>query len=279
MDLPLARQPGQKTSLEGLIRAAKRADVILLRMVGEESYLDGATVYLSETHPQVVEANGAYDLRVPPGGDAAQIVDALINKFTEAGSTCFTCDASEPEWPAPLAAALEARGYQPQTLAMAQLAAYAPPALVDDQLQVIPGRAAYNELHRIYTERYQATGAGSPEDAAKARVDQLDDPRVDLFLARRDRQPVGLTGLLTLGNIGVVLDLFTAPTCDDPAVLNTLASHLVDYCMRAQFEQVIARFDPADSRRPFFESLGFKVVGQYVRYCKQEKKASKEMRK
>ena len=268
MDLPLARQPGQKTSLEGLIRAAKRADVILLRMVAEEKFLDGATAYISADRPQMKEANGAYDLRVPPDGEPSKIIDTLLAAFDEAGATCSSCDSSEAEWPAPLAETLTARGYTPRTCALAELAAYVPPSPTDDQLQIIPGRAAYQELAQIYAQREEGAGNPSPQESAQARVDQVDDPRVDLFLARRDRKPVGLASLLTLGNIGVVLDLFTSPTCDDVAVLHTLAAHLIDHCMRAQFEQVITRFDPADARAPFFSGLGFKVVGQYVRYCR-----------
>jgi hypothetical protein len=266
MDLPLARQPGQKTSLQGLIRAAKRADVILLRMVAEETFLDGATAYISQAHPALREANAAFDLRIPPEGDAKRIIDGLLAAFAEAGATCFSCDSSEADWPAPLAEALAARGYQPRAFAIAELTAYAPPSTIDEKLQIIPGRAAYHELRGLYAQREEHAGNPAAQDAAQARVDQLDDPRVDLFLARRDRQPVGLASLLTLGNIGVVLDLFTAPSCEDPAVLHTLAAHLIDHCMRAQFEQVIARFEPDDTRAAFFAGLGFKLAGQYVRY-------------
>ncbi len=97
-------------------------------------------------------------------------------------------------------------------------------------------------------------------------MDQLDDARIEIFLARVNRKTVGLTSLLTLGNVGVLLDLFAVGL--DTSVLNVLAARMIEHCQRAQFEQVIVRFASDDPRGAFFTSIGFKPILEYSRYVR-----------
>jgi hypothetical protein len=268
MELPVARHPGQKATPDALIRAIKRGEVILARMIAEEKYLDGATVFTSPQRAAVASANGAADLRLPPGTGASTVLDNIDAWFSGQGVTCQWLDAAETVWPAELAAAIERRGFRAVAGGVMALADYTPPA-VDAALQVIPGRAAYRELRTIFEARSRAAAHADPTLCAAAMIDQLDESRVDVFLARRERRPVGVGILLTLGNIGIVLELFVAADDRRDPILRTLAARLLDHCQRAQFEQVIVRIDEGDPNLADFAALGFRTVTQYVRYVRE----------
>lgn len=268
MELNVAGQPARKTAADGLIRAVKRADAVLARCGGEEeTYLEGATAYTHATRPAAAAVNLALDLRVPPGAAAEQVVAKLTAHFDSAAVPCHSMDASDTVWPAALAAAVEQRGYRPvqrQVLELRQ--ARIPHA--NDAVQIISARALPAECATLHRRRAADNGADedSAEQIADACLDQLDDPRLDVLLARVNRKPAGLAGVLTLGNIGVVVDVFA--TGNDDGVLNTLAARLLDHCQRSQFEQVIVCLLERDARLAFFESLGFEPVAQFTRFVR-----------
>jgi len=269
MDLNIARQPGQKATPDALVRAVKRADAILARMVAEEKYLDGATAYTAPQRPGVALANAASDLRVPPGVVPSAVVDVVEKYFASQGVTCHRLDATEMTWPEALEAEAQRRGYRRVINEVAALQRYASPG-VSMGVQVIPARAAYAQLRSLLEEHHQRAGldAAATEQHVAAVIDQFDDPRLEGFLARVERKSAGFASLLTLGNIGVVLDLFADDPTGDGAVINTLAHRLFDHCLRAQFEQVIVRLSEKDDRAPLFSTLGFRTVAQYVSYVK-----------
>ena len=81
---------------------------------------------------------------------------------------------------------------------------------------------------------------------------------------RIDRQPVGVGGVLTLGNIGVVQNLFTSPDHRGKGIAETLLHTIIDVCNRAQFEAVLVERAEGCWAIPFYESRGFAQVGSYL---------------
>ncbi len=269
MELHVAKQPGAKAGPDALVRAIKRGQAILSRMVATETYLDGATAYAAPSRPLVPHANIAMDLRIPPGSSAERVLNLLDAHFATHSVLCNRFESSEQVWPPALVAALQARGFHAVNQEVYLLSHYVPP-VADPLVQIIPGRAAYGELQSLIAVHGRSSPANNHEAAdqiAQAVMDQLDDPRIDVFLGRRERKPVGAASLLTLGNIGVVLDLFAvhpgiAPEPDP--VIATLATRLFDHCLRAQFEQVIIALPEGDPSLGRLLALGFKSVAGYV---------------
>lgn len=254
-----------------LVRAVKRAQAILARLVATETYLDGATAFTSPDRSLLASANHAADLRLPPGVGAGKVLDTIDAHFAAAAVRCGSLDASELDWPADLKVAIESRGWRAVRRNVYLLSDYVPP-VVEAAVQVIPGRAAYGELRQALSNHAvrQHNDAARVTQQVEAAMDQLDDSRIDIFLARQSRKPVGVASLLTLGNIGVVLDLFDSSANDSSGVFNTLAARLFDHCLRAQFEQVILSLDEGDVRLPRLASLGFKAVASYVCYVRAD---------
>lgn len=267
MELHVLKQAGNKATPETLVRSIKRADAILARPIATETYLEGATAYTAAQYRAVAAANGALDLRLTPGAGAIAVLDELDAHFKQAGTDCLCLECSDITWPDELKQLLQHRGYESVKRHVYQLLRYQP-AEPSPQVQVIPGRAAYGEIQQLYHAyaREQSLSDAQAKQHAAATIDQLDESRIDLFLARRQRAPVGAASLLTLGNIGVILDGFALASDATDEVWRTLSARIIDHCQRAQFEQVIVRLDDGDTRASLFEAMGFVQAATYESY-------------
>ncbi len=269
MELPLISN-SPATAPDALVRAVKRVEAILARTGAEEQQLAGASVYASAERAGIAAVNRAFDLQVPDDEDADAVLGEIADAFGD--STCSIMDTNDKDWSPALADAVNAQGLRRQVCTVHVLQGYATPT-VDASLQIIPARAAYGETRKLFLAQAAATNLPVElHDAfADTCIDFLDESRVDCFLARRDRQPVGAISLLTLGNIGVLTDLFTLDAesgGDRGDVAGALLARMVDHCQRAQFEQVITRTTEHDPCRAFLEQRGFQPRVQYDRFVK-----------
>ncbi len=273
MELPIAPESYQP-SAEALIRAAKRGALVLGRTIAEEATLDVGTVLFNAERAGVAAANFTGEVTVPANTTAREAIEQIMAHYRERGLSCQALDAADRYWPDAVPPILSGLGYFPSNRMVCMLGHYqAPPQeRVCPGLQIIPARASYGELRGFFVEMAAtADRAEAPqaEAAAQARVDQLDEPRLEVFLGRLDGKAVGVSGVLTLGNIGVLYDLFTLPPCRGRGVGAAMMAHTLDHCRRAQFEQVIASFPQNCPHLPFYEQLGFKVIGTFIRFRKR----------
>lgn len=273
MELPVISSSPAIAS-DALIRAVKRADTILARTGAEELELGGASVFVRPDRAGAAAVNRALDLRVSDEQSASEVIDEVTSHFTAEDAVCLVLDANEDTWSKELVGLAETNGYQPQSCSVRVLQNYITPSeaeLAKQALQIIPARAAYSEARQLFHLQASTRGVADThrDGYADTQIDFLDEARVDCFLARRDRQPIGQISVLTLGNIGVLVDLFTIDDeSNDVAVSTALLARLVDHCQRAQFEHVIARTTNDDSYAAFIEIKGFANRVTYDRYVK-----------
>lgn len=268
MELPIAKQ-SYLPSTDALVRAIKRAGVVLARTLTEEEPLESATVFADTARAGVGLACIAADVRVPEGFDAAGAVDEILTTFSRRGLQCETLDSADLIWPEGVGAALESKGYRAVTHHVYVLEGYKPPAKLNPQLQVIPARSLFSVIPAFFAMLAKAEHGADDAAAtryAQALIDQLDEPRLDLFAGRLDGKIMGIAGVVTLGNLGVVYPAFTDPAARGKGVAGTLMDYLIDHCSRAQFERVLLDRVDGCPAIPFYESLGFKSVARYVRY-------------
>ena len=267
MELNVLKQAGNKVTPDALVRSIKRADAILARPIANETYLEGATAYTAARFNHVAAANIALDIRLPANASATSVLDELDNHFAQAGTMCHLYESSDVSWPTEIAQLLIQRGCQPVRRNIHQLIRYQP-AQDSSDVQVIPGRAAYGETQKLYHDhaRQRLHDDNQAAQHAAAIIDQLDEARIDLFLARRHKEAAGAASLLTLGNVGVILDWFALAGDTEEEVMHTLMARLIDHCQRAQFEQVIVRVDEGDPRSALFESMGYVKAASYESY-------------
>lgn len=257
MELPV-HQPNDTASPPALLRAVHRGEVIMARTYAEEAPLDAATAYTAPDFPDFGSGNFAIDLQPADDGPRAAegLLDAIDQHFTDHQTCCHVLLCNQPTWPPALRRSALARGFDPQPLQVLELTAYQRPAKLNAVLQIIPARAAVAQLRDLL---------GGPKSTwARAAVAQLDEPRLDMLLARLDGQPVGAAGVLTLGQIGLITDVYAATSARRRGVGKALLASLIDLCSRAQFEKVILSHDPGcGPATQFYTGLGFTPALDY----------------
>ena len=268
MELPIAAESYQPLP-EALCRAVKRARSIMAAAVAQRTQLDDAVVFTNSDRPKVRLANYAYEVRAR--ADPQPVVAQISAHFEHQGAQCQAWEADQPQWPQRFATYLESLGFVPVTEVVFALQQYRPPSKFNQELQIIPARASYSEVRRLYetvaeTELNAAGDLGAVRCLADAMVDRLDEPRFDLFLGRIGGRPVGIAGCVTLGNIGVIEPAYTDPDFRGRGIAATLIDHTLGHCQRAQFQQVIIQLIQGCYAIPFYESLGFAAAKSYVRY-------------
>ena len=143
------------------------------------------------------------------------------------------------------------------------------PADLNPSIQVIPGRAGYSELKAYY--KAQAGEHDRADEAlatmiAETRIDQLDEPGYDVFLGRIDDQPLGAVGVITLGSVGVVHDLYALGAARGQGLGKALMTHAIQYCARAQLGTVIVCAPLGCPATPLYAKMGFTSGAQLVAY-------------
>jgi GNAT superfamily N-acetyltransferase len=253
MKLPLAGQE-DRASPDALVRAVKRAAVILARTVAEETALDGATVFVGAEYAHAARANHATDLRLGPDTAASPLLDRIDDHFRSAAARCLRLRAAETHWPAALADAARARGFASAGREVWRLDGYRRPSQARGDVQIIPARAAYGEIGRLY-----------PDDAATAAIAgrELDEPRLDALLGRVDGRPVGMAGVLSLGQVGVLWPVHVAAEHRGRGIGAALLAAVIELCQRAVFEQVIVELNAGCPAGRLYARVGFEAAAEF----------------
>lgn len=270
MELPICKSTYQQ-SFDALRRAIGRAVVVMARTVAEEFATQTATCFTNPNRPDVRIANFAADLSLSSNTCAREGMDEMMAHFASHGTPCHACHAADSEWPASWADELNQRGYQPQPRCVLLLERFTPPQEICSSVQVIPARAAYGELRMFYDRMArQSFGADDrlADDLAATYIDYLDEPRLEMFLARIDRRPVAVAGVLSLGQTGVIRPVYCDPQYRGQGVAAILMNRVLESCQRALFEQVVIDQVDKCSATSFYESLGFRSAGLYIRYIR-----------
>ncbi len=268
MELPIA-QAGHRPTADALVRAVRRAAAVLGRTVAEQAVLDAATCLTSARYPGAACANFAADLVESPEGGAERTMDEVTAHFESQGVVCLTLDNADGPWPADLADAASRRGYRPSKRTVYVLERLTPSTTCEVSLQIIPARAAYEELVELYRQVARADlGADDREatDMAAIGIDRLDEPRLDAFLGRVDQKPAATAGVLSLGQIGVIDAVRCDPTWRGRGIEAAMMHHVFEHCRRALFECIVLERPEGCETIGLYESLGFYKAGEYVRY-------------
>ena len=271
MELPIA-QESYHPSPEALVRAAKRAQIILARTAAEETTLDTATLFTNPHRPALHALNFAAELHLIDNDRAQNLLDTIDAHFQAAQCRCLRLESSDLPFPPELAAAAQTRGYASHESILYLLQGYNPPHSPLTDLQIIPARAAYPKLQDLFQsnapEEADTDDPAACRQHAQTRIDFLDDARLDLFLGRLNAQTAGFVSLLSLGQIGLIEHVFTLPALRRRGVATRLLDHAIELCERAQYEQVILTLPPRSPAAPLFHRLGFLEVTRYTSYVR-----------
>jgi len=272
MELPISPQSYQPDA-SALVRAIHTAAITLAQTTAKETSIDCADLYVQSDRPGIRAVNFAAQVQPVANLPADQQIQQILDEFQTMQATCEVILPAGLELSASLSAAAIAQGYRPAARQVFLMQGYRRPARINTELQIVPARAIYSQLDAFYQHQarteFHATDKLA-QDFARTMVDFLDDTRLEVFIARLQGKNVACAGVMSLGQIGVIVPAWSDPALRGQGLAGTLMSHVMDLCARALFQQVIldrAEHCPAIG---FYESLGFKSVARFVKYRRHQ---------
>jgi GNAT superfamily N-acetyltransferase len=267
MELTVAPQ-SYKPSDDSLIRALRDATAAMARVLSNETQLDGIIAFDREDAPLIRQANRATAWDGTPGS-----LNLLNEHYAAKQLTALVID--------PIASALNDEqiqhaatlGYHADTRQLQVMHQFKPFGAMNEDLQVIPARASYREVRAIYRRMAQTDFHGDETLAsqlASVMVDRLDEPRLDLFLGRMDRKPVALGGVFTQAQTGVLVPIYVDPGMRGKRLGQTMLSHMLEHCLRAQLQQLIVDRSPGCYAIPMYQKAGFVAGPTHMRLLKHD---------
>lgn len=265
MELPIAATSSQNPA-DVLRRAVHRASIVFGRIAAEENAIEGAQCFTNPDRPNVRSANFAAELSADGG---AALLHEIDDHFACRNAVCHTILGPETDWPVTFQEALVQRGFQPVTRHVLRLERTHPIEHRQVNVQIIPARAAYKSLTGLYQRMAEHEHHADPRlvtDLTATCIDRLDEHRLDLFVARVERDAACVAGVLCLGQIGLIDPAYCDPRLRGQGIATALMAHVLEHCRRAMFEHVIVDRSEGCPAIPFYESLGFTKAASYVKY-------------
>ena len=267
MSLPILSVTHEPSAAD-LVRLYHRALLHFTRHLGEETALDAGTAFTNPQLPRVAEANVLLDATVPEG-DAADALLREVEAHSGAAGTRCRSVVPNPAAPAartePLVAHLLAAGWRRVAADILYLGG-APRSAVREVagLTVIPARASFRHTKALADEC--AAAAGEPQ-LADAIMAHLDDPHWDALLALKDGTAVATVGVLAVGDVGTIDELYVAAEYRRQGIGRAMMGRALEICARSLFRHVMLSVPPDDeAAQALYRGLGFRKVGEVVSY-------------
>ncbi len=270
MPLPVLQRIASSEPAD-LLRLFHRSELHWFRHLGEEATLDVGTAIVNPALGRVWDANRVMEARLPRGMAAAAAVQAIETHYKVAGCRCAKISvnpAAAPSEAAPLEAHLAAIGWKREvTWAFARPGGAAPAAaMTDPPVTILPARASFRHAQALATE---AAAESVEPQVAEAAMLHLDDPHYDALLAiNAAGHAVGSAGVLAIGDVGAIQEVFVAEPHRRKGIGRLLLSRTLEICARSLFRQVLLGVAPTQTAAiALYESLGFGKVGESVSYA------------
>lgn len=265
MPLPVLNSTGDPTDAD-LVRLFYRTELRWCGHLGETTTLDVGTALHNARVPQVWDANCIFDAFVPPGLTPPQVVAQVGEHYRSVGTRCASW-ALSPAVPeaqtAPLAEHLRATGHrrfecdilhtpQPREL----------PAVTPPDVKIIPARASFRHLQELLEE---STVALNAPGLAKAQLDHYDDPHYDALLALRAGKAVAHIGVLAVGDIGRIDDVFVSEPFRRLGFGRLMMSRAMEICHRSLFRQIMLSCAPDNApAQALYAQYGMRRIGAFT---------------
>ncbi len=95
----------------------------------------------------------------------------------------------------------------------------------------------------------------------------LDDSHYDALLALKSGVPAGYMGVLSVGDIGGIQELFISEKFRRQGIGTILMARAMEICERSLFRHVLLTVEPSnESANQLYRKLGFEKIGQTIEY-------------
>jgi ribosomal protein S18 acetylase RimI-like enzyme len=271
MPLPILKTTTESTP-EALLRYFHQTELQWTRHMAEETQLDVGVAMHNAALPRTYMANRVLDAAVPAELAPAAALRLAEAHFAEAGSTCWQWvmnPSAPPQRTRPMVEHLLSLGYATDACDVMHVDRMpaAPVAVPRDLgLTVIPARASFKHARELHAEG--ADSWNTPE-LADANMMHLDDPHYDALLALKDGRAVAHVGVLAVGEIGRIEDVYVTESMRGQGVGTMMISRAMEICARSLFKHILLGVAPQKADAiAVYRKFGFRRIGEFIAYQK-----------
>jgi len=269
MPLPIVQTVHEPPAAD-LLRLFYKCDTEWVGHLAEPEQLEVGTALASAELAEVLNANHVRDVALLPGVTPDDAWAEVAAHFAARGTRCgyWTMSVTAPaERVGPMVEFLLAKGCRADASDVMYLRhAPAVAVTVPPGLRVIPARASYRHAGELARVRADEMWGGSAQ-VADAAVRHLDDPHWDALLGLEDGRAVAGAGVLTVGELGLIEQVYVAPSHRRRGVGRYMVGRALEICARAQFRHVFLSVSSANEpAKALYRSMGFERIGQVVAY-------------
>lgn len=267
MSLPILNaQPSP--DVDSLLRFFLKTERHWTEHLAEETVLDVGSAFINPQLDQYPDANRVLDASLPQGMSPQDAVAEVESHFASAGVKClrWVMNPSSPiESRRPLIDHLLQTGHRGVATHVYYMnrMPQSPIAQVSG-LKIIPARASFRHARELAEESERTLAQPQLADAA---VLHLDDPHWDAVLALRDGRAIATGGVLAVGEIGRIDDLYVTESLRRQHIGQTILSRVLESCARSQFRHITLCCGPENTAAiAMYVKFGFRKIGEIVSY-------------
>ena len=224
MPLPIISQ-----SAESLLRLFGRSEVQWSQHLAEETQLDFGLAFANKDLSNVAAANCLLDAALPAGVSPSQAIEQSEKFFRERGTRCHRWVLNPSSDGAALVEVLQSNGYTIDRRDLLYLTNHSQSPQRGEPLTILPARSSFKHARAIAEE----------QGDADAELLHLDDSHTDAFIALRDGKAAAYLATLTMGEVGVIENLYVAADFRRRGIGRTMMACAIDLAARAQWRHVM----------------------------------------
>jgi ribosomal protein S18 acetylase RimI-like enzyme len=268
MPLPILQSSHHNPTPADLIRFYMQTERDWTRHTSEETTLDVGTAFHNAELDRVWDANNVIDAAIPEGMSPVDAVAQVDEHFASNGSRCRRWNinpSAPPERTRPLVDHLLSLGWRTLSCDVMYLAG-SPTGTIREVggLKIIPARASYRHARELAGE---SSKRWNEPQLVEAAILHFEDPHFDALLALKDGEAVAMAGVLAVGEIGRVDEVFVSEKYRRLGIGRTMMSRVLEVCARSLFRHVLLSC-LADNAAAvaLYGSIGFRRVGTIESY-------------
>jgi ribosomal protein S18 acetylase RimI-like enzyme len=126
-------------------------------------------------------------------------------------------------------------------------------------LKIIPSRASFRHARELAD---QSSKRWNEPQLVEAAMLHLEDPHFDSLLALKDGEAIATAGVLAVGEIGRIDEVFVAEPFRRLGIGRTMMSRVLETCARSLFKHVmLSCLSDNESAKALYAQLGFRRIG------------------
>jgi ribosomal protein S18 acetylase RimI-like enzyme len=267
--MPLPILSSSQASPETLIRLYHKTEHHWTQHFAEEKELSVGSAFCNPDLKNVFDANRLLDGALAEGQSPADAVEEVRGYFEPQDARCMRWGMN-PSAPSdrvePFVDHLLQLGFTRGAHDIMYLQ-HMPQTKITEvaDAKVIPARASFRHARALAEE--SANEKWKEPQLADAAMMHLDDPHWDALLALKDGTAVATLGVLAVGEIGRIEQVFVSPEHRRRGIGRTMMSRALEICARSLFKHVFLSCDGDNTPAiALYKELGFTKIGEIVSY-------------